>query len=72
MTAAGSGLRLDARSAMETAMQMEQRAAGFFLDYAERFADTEGKKIFLRFVEHARNHHAAMLRRAQTAVSAGA
>jgi len=69
---ASGGLCLDARSAVETAMQIEERAAGFFLEYAERFAETEGKQIFLRFVEHARNHHAAMLRRAQAVISAGA
>lgn len=63
---AAGELLLDARRAIEIAMQLENRAAGYFWDYAERFDDTEGKRILQRFAEQAMKHSAAISGRAQS------
>jgi len=60
-----SELRLDARRALEIALQLEKRAAGFFKEYAERFAETEGKRIFERCAEQQMKHFASINRRAE-------
>lgn len=52
----GGEVRMDARKALEFAMGLEQRAAQFFRDYAEKFMDTEGKRIFQRFAEEELRH----------------
>ena len=66
----GGQMLLDARRALEVAMQLENRAAGFFKEYAEKFGDTEGKRIFQRFAEQAMKHCASMGHRAETMVAA--
>jgi Fur family transcriptional regulator, ferric uptake regulator len=49
-------LFLDARAALALATEYEKRAAGFIRDFADKFIDTEGKRIFLQFAE-AEQHH---------------
>jgi Fur family transcriptional regulator, ferric uptake regulator len=61
----GAELRLDARRALEIAMQLEMRAAGFFKEYAEKFGETEGKRIFERIAEQQLQHYAAISGRAE-------
>jgi rubrerythrin len=63
-------LRLDALRALEIAILMEKRAAGFFEEYAEKFSDTEGKKVFQRFAETAMTHIASIRHRAESMMSA--
>jgi Fur family ferric uptake transcriptional regulator len=63
-------LRMDARSALEIAMKLEKCAAGFFKEYAEKFDDTEGKRIFQRHAEQGMNRCAAIRRRAEAMVAA--
>jgi Fur family ferric uptake transcriptional regulator len=59
------GVQMDARRALELAMELEKSAAGFFKQYAENFDDTEGKQIFQRFAEQGANWCAAIGRRAE-------
>lgn len=61
----GGGLRMDTRRALEIAMELEKRAAGFFKEYAEKFDDTEGKQIFQRLAEQGMNRCTAISRRAE-------
>lgn len=63
-------LRLDANSAFEIAMELEKRSARFFKDYAEKFGDTEGKRVFQRFAEQEMNHFTSISRRAGSALRA--
>ena len=42
--------------ALEVAMKMEKEAYAFFTDYAERFEDTRGRDIFLRFAGEEKEH----------------
>ena len=65
-------LCLDARRSLEIALRIEQRAAGFFREYAEKFTDTEGKRVFLRFADQTMQHHASISRRAELGASASA
>jgi Fur family ferric uptake transcriptional regulator len=60
-----AGVQMDARRALEIAMELEKGAAGFFKEYAEKFDDTEGKQIFQRFAEQGANWCAAISRRAE-------
>lgn len=64
------GIRLDARQSLEVAMQLELRAAEFFKDYAEKFLETEGKKIFLQFAEGERKHYESISRRMDEVLAA--
>jgi Fur family ferric uptake transcriptional regulator len=45
---AGSGLLVDARRARKIGAQLDARCAEFFAEYAERFGDCDGKRIFQR------------------------
>jgi len=45
---AGGELLLDARRAREIGAQLDARCAAFFKEYAERFGDCDGKRIFQR------------------------
>ncbi len=49
-------LFLDARDALALATEYENRAANFIRDFAEKFIDTEGKRIFLKFAEAEQRH----------------
>ncbi|MGW8179881.1 MAG: ferritin-like domain-containing protein [bacterium] len=42
--------------ALKLAMQMEQDAQRFFSNYAEKFNDTKGRDIFLKFAEEEQEH----------------
>ncbi len=59
-------LKLDAHRAFEIAMELEKRAARFFKEYAEKFGDTEGKRVFQRFAEQEMNHYTSISRRAES------
>ncbi len=58
-------LYLDPRRSLEMAMILERRAAEFFTDYAEKFLETEGKRIFLQFAEEEHKHFESIRRRAE-------
>jgi Fur family ferric uptake transcriptional regulator len=62
----GGEMLMDARRSLEIAEQIESRAAGFFKEYSEKFGDTEGKRIFLRFADLVTKHGASINRRAMT------
>ena len=47
---------LTASEALKIAMKMEKDAYDFFHDYAEKFDDTQGKQIFLKFAEEEWEH----------------
>ena len=50
-------LRVDAQAARDVAAAIGLRAAGFFREYAERFKETQGKKVFERFAEAEMQHN---------------
>lgn len=56
-------LSLSPRRSLELAMMLEENAAGFFKDYAEKFMETRGKKIFEHFAEEERKHYDSISRR---------
>jgi len=62
----GGHLRLDARRCMEVALQFEQRASDFFRDYAGKFVETQGKRIFLQFAQEEIEHTEEIHRRMNT------
>jgi rubrerythrin len=47
---------LDEEQALKLAMEMEIESYRFFRDYAERFNDTRGKAIFLKFADEEEDH----------------
>jgi Fur family transcriptional regulator, ferric uptake regulator len=49
----GGEMLLDARRVREVAGQLGTRSAEFFKDYAERFGDCDGKRIFQRLADQA-------------------
>jgi len=46
-----SGLRIDSMGALEMAMSLHRRAAEYYRAYSEKFHETQGKKLFVRFAE---------------------
>jgi len=56
-------LQLDARRSFELAMALEQAAAEFFQHYADKFLETQGKRIFRRFAEAELRHSQTIGRR---------
>jgi Fur family transcriptional regulator, ferric uptake regulator len=66
----GGEMLLDARRALEVALQLENHAAGFFKEYAKNFEETEGKQIFQRFAEQAIRECADLHRRAESLIDA--
>jgi Fur family ferric uptake transcriptional regulator len=50
------GLRLGVRKSLELALQYEERAAGFFREFADKFLETRGKRIFQRFADDEQKH----------------
>lgn len=60
-------LRLDARRALDLAIMLERRAAEFFKEYAEKFGETEGKKILQDFAEEELKHCSSISRQAEAA-----
>jgi Fur family ferric uptake transcriptional regulator len=61
-------LRLNARQSLDAAMVLGQRAANFFKDYAEKFLETEGKRVFQRFAEEEMRHLDLIRRRREETV----
>ncbi len=56
-------IRFDVRATLELADGLEKKASKFFRDYAEKFMDTEGKRIFLRFADEGARHLDTISRR---------
>ncbi len=56
-------LELSAREAMDLAVQFENCASDFFREYAGRFVDTTGRRVFLRFAEQELGHHQVVEKR---------
>jgi Fur family transcriptional regulator, ferric uptake regulator len=52
-------LRLDARRALDLAVTLTQRTAGFFKRYADRLMETEGKRVLERFADEEALQHSA-------------
>jgi rubrerythrin len=50
------------------AMILSQRAANFFKEYAEKFLETQGKRVFQRFAEEEMRHHDLISRRKEAAM----
>ena len=50
-------LHVDSQTAREITTAMERHAAGFFREYANKFKDTEGKKIFQHFADAEMKHN---------------
>lgn len=48
---------LDEEKALSLAMQMELESYSFFHDYAQKFNDTRGKAIFLKFAAEEEDHY---------------
>lgn len=53
---------LSVKQALELAMGMEREAGNFFQEYAEKFNDTRGKDIFLKFAAEEREHYGLIRR----------
>lgn len=51
---------ITARDALQLAIDMETEAHHFFKEYAEKFSDTRGRDIFLRFADEERDHYRIM------------
>jgi Fur family ferric uptake transcriptional regulator len=49
-------IRLDARASMDLALSLSQKTNEFFKAYAEKFAETQGKRILLDFARHEGTH----------------
>jgi len=64
-------LMMDAKSSLEVALELERRAAGFFRDFADKFIETQGKKIFQRFADEEMKHYEAICRRMEELVPVG-
>lgn len=62
-------LRLDAKRSLELAMVLEEKAAAFFKEYADKFIDTQGKKIFQHFAEEEMRHYESIGKRMEEALS---
>jgi rubrerythrin len=48
---------LDEEQALSLAMKMELESYNFFRNYAQRFNDTRGKAIFLKFAAEEEDHY---------------
>ncbi len=66
----GEELRLDACHALEMSMQLEKRTARFFQQLAEKFDETEGRRVLERCAEQELRHYASISHRAQAMKSA--
>jgi Fur family transcriptional regulator, ferric uptake regulator len=49
-------IRLDAKASIELTLNLNRAAANFFQSYADRFAETQGKQIFISFANQEGNH----------------
>ena len=53
---------LDEKKALTLAMEMEMESYNFFKEYAERFNDTKGKEIFIKFAAEEQDHYRSIQR----------
>jgi len=53
---------LDEKSALTLAMEMEKESYNFFKKYAQKFNDTKGKEIFLKFAAEEQDHYSTIRR----------
>jgi Fur family ferric uptake transcriptional regulator len=53
---------LDEKRALILAMEMEMESYNFFKEYAERFNDTKGKEIFIKFAAEEQDHYRSIQR----------
>jgi len=53
---------LDEKSALTLAMEMERESYNFFKKYAQKFNDTKGKEIFLKFASEEQDHYSTIER----------
>ena len=53
---------LDEKSALTLAMEMEKESYNFFKKYAQKFNDTKGKEIFLKFAAEEQDHYSTIER----------
>ena len=49
--------QLEEKEALLLAMEMEKESFHFFKDYAQRFNETRGKEIFLKFAKEEEDHY---------------
>ncbi|MBN1568264.1 MAG: transcriptional repressor [Acidobacteria bacterium] len=59
---APDGSRLDTQACMDLALSLNRKTKEFFEEYAERFAETQGKQILLEFAGH-KGLHGELIRR---------
>jgi Fur family ferric uptake transcriptional regulator len=52
----GGELQMDTRRSLELVLGLKQKAANFFKQYADKFLETEGKRIFHRFADEEARH----------------
>jgi Fur family transcriptional regulator, ferric uptake regulator len=62
-------LRLGARESMELVLDLNRRSAEFFTSYAEKFSETEGKRILVLFAEQEEGHNAVIRQRMEEALA---
>ncbi len=65
-------LAIDAKNSLDVAVQLEQRAAGFFRDFADNFIETQGKKVLHKFAQEELKHCETICRHVEEFVTAGA
>jgi Fur family ferric uptake transcriptional regulator len=63
------GLMMGSESALKVALSLERGLAGFFRSYAEKFVETEGKRIFQQFADDEIKHCEAVSRQAEKLVA---
>jgi rubrerythrin len=61
----GGSYRLNAQDAMELVLAINDKTAEYFKAYANRFAETQGKRVLLEFVEQERTHGERIRQRKQ-------
>jgi Fur family ferric uptake transcriptional regulator len=64
---AGGDYRLNAQDARELALAISDKTTEYFTAYANRFVETQGKKVLLEFVEQERSHGELIRQRKQEA-----
>jgi rubrerythrin len=62
---ASANCRLSAQDAMDLALAIGDKTTEYFKAYADRFAETQGKKVLLEFVEQESTHRDFIRQRKQ-------
>ncbi|HSW38210.1 MAG TPA: transcriptional repressor [Acidobacteriota bacterium] len=63
-------LRLGVRESVHLALTLNERSAEFFRSYAEKFSETEGKQILIKFAEQEEGHNALIRHRMEEIMNA--